>query len=76
MVDMSVAFYVVDIEILRKKCQILNIESETLKWLESYLSQRQQSVNISGHFSIVATLEARVQKESILGPLLYTITDI
>ena len=44
-----------------------------MKWLESYLSQRKQSVYISGHFSSIVTLEAGVPQGSILGPLLNTI---
>ena len=73
MIDMSAAFDVVDIEILLKKCEVLNIQSESLQWLQSYLSQRKQSVYMSGHFSSVVTLEAGVPQGSILGPLLYTI---
>ena len=73
MIDMSAAFDVVDIEILLEKCHILNMKSASLKWLQSYLSQRQQSVYISGHSLTLATLEAGVPQGSILGPLLYTI---
>ena len=73
MIDMSAAFDVVDIPILLKKCEILNFNSETLKWLKSYLTQRQQKVYIGGHFSSTISLEAGVPQGSILGPLLYTI---
>ena len=72
MVDMSAAFDVVDIEILLEKCEILNLQRESLKWLRSYLNHRQQSVYIGGHFSSIVTLEAGVPQGSILGPLLYT----
>ena len=73
MIDMSAAFDVVDIPILLKKCEILNFNPETLKWLESYLTQRQQKVYIGGHFSSTISLEAGVPQGSILGPLLNTI---
>ena len=49
------------------------MESESLKWLESYISQCQLSVDITGHISIVAILEAGVLQGIILGHLLYTI---
>ena len=73
MIDMSAAFDVVDIPILLQKCKILNFSTEALKWLESYLTQRQQKVYIGGHFSSTISLEAGVPQGSILGPLLYTI---
>ena len=73
MIDMSAAFDVVDIPILLQKCKILNFSTEALKWLESYLTQRQQKVYIGGHFSSTISLEAGVPQGSIVGPLLYTI---
>ena len=73
MLDMSAAFDVVDIPILLKKCEILNFSKESLVWLKSYLTQRQQKVYIGGHFSSTVSLEAGVPQGSILGPLLYTI---
>ena len=73
MIDMSAAFDVVDLDLLLKKCEILNFNNETVRWLKSYLTQRQQTVYIGGHLSSIVTLEAGVPQGSILGPLLYTL---
>ena len=73
MVDMSAAFDVVDTSILLEKCRILNFNSDTLKWLKSYLCDRKQSVYLGGHLSTELSLEAGVPQGSILGPILYTI---
>ena len=73
LIDMSAAFDVVDVSLLLKKCAILNFAQETVQWLKSYLTERQQSVYIGGHLSSKITLEAGVPQGSILGPLLYTV---
>ena len=73
MIDMSAAFDVVDIKLLLEKCKLLNFENNTLKWLSSYLTGRQQAVYIGGFLSPMLSLEAGVPQGSILGPLLYTV---
>ena len=73
MVDMSAAFDVVDTSILLEKCKILNFQSDSLKWLKSYLCNRKQAVYLGGHLSTALSLEAGVPQGSILGPVLYTI---
>ena len=72
-IDMSPAFDVVDTAIILDKCKIMKLKPHTLKWLKSYLCNRNQSVFIEGHLSRVLPLEAGVPQGSFLGPILYTI---
>jgi len=44
-----------------------------VRWFSSYLSDRQQIVDISGTFSSTATVTCGVPQGSIIGPLLFLI---
>ena len=73
LIDMSAAFDVVDINILLRKCKLLNFGNDAERWLRSYLTQRSQCTHISGSTSRVLSLEAGVPQGSVLGPSLYSI---
>ena len=47
------------------------IRRHTLKWFESYLSERKQCVHIGNDNSDIGTLTCGVPQGSILGPLLF-----
>ena len=71
--DLSAAFDVVDKEILLKKVRLYGFRENAIKWLNSYLSDRQQQVYIDGSLSEPLAVNLGVPQGSILGPLLYTI---
>ena len=69
---MSAAFDTVDHDILLKRLEITyGITGTALKWFESYLAGRQQSVNLSGQCSKQTKLRFGVPQGSVLGPLLF-----
>lgn len=61
------------IRILMSKLASFNFCSDTLKWIESYLSNRSQSVQVQNHQSAALRLSTGVPLGSILGPLLFTL---
>lgn len=78
--DMSKAFDFVKHDILLKKCEIYGIRGKALNWLQSYLSGRQQCVEILGvnkdnevvkYKSNYMDNRFGVPQGSILGPLLF-----
>ena len=71
MLDMSAAFNVVDHHILLLKLESYGFEDCALSWINSYLSNRSQSVHIEGHLSDPFPVECGVPQGIILGPLLY-----
>ena len=73
MLDLSAAFDVVDHNILLKKLAIYGLDSSSIKWVNSYLQNRQQVVLVDGCLSEPLHLDAGVPQGSIIGPLLYII---
>ena len=69
--DLKKAFDVVSHNILLKKLEKLGIKGLTLKWFESYLSNRKQCVEIGGVSSSSRNLDISVLQGSILGPILF-----
>ena len=57
--------------ILLNKLSILGIHSFALKWIESYLIEREQYVIISNHKSKTFSVTSGVPQGSHLGPLLF-----
>ena len=74
LLDLSAAFDTIDHTTLLYQLQHrLGITGSALRWFESYLSGRTQSVAVEGVCSKPSTLRYGVPQGSVLGPLLYTI---
>jgi hypothetical protein len=71
--DLRKAFDVCDHNILLAKLIKYGINGSTLDWFKSYLSNRNQVVDISGHFSKPQQLDISTIQGSLLGPVLFLI---
>ena len=72
-IDLSKAFDTLDHGILLSKLQYYGINGTALKLLTSYLSNRQQFVQIEDNKSHTIKIAMGVPQGSILGPLLFII---
>ncbi|MCU7801520.1 MAG: reverse transcriptase family protein [gamma proteobacterium symbiont of Lucinoma myriamae] len=73
LLDLQKAFDTVDHSILLMKLEALGLSQDIVRWFRSYLSDRQQLVDVSGMFSSSAEIRCGVPQGSILGPLLFLI---
>ena len=73
MIDLSAAFDMVDHGLLLQKLSLFGLNHRALKWVESYLTSRYQSVSVDGCLSPPLPVECGVPQGSILGPLFYTL---
>ena len=73
MLDMSAAFDVVSHCLLLQKMALYGFNNNAVKWIESYLQDREQCVYIDGCLSKCLKVETGVPQGSILGPLCYII---
>ena len=69
--DFAKAFNTVNHRILLDKLPYNGIRDTIHDWFKSYLSNRQQCVQINGHLSDFAIVKHGVPQGSILGPLLF-----
>ena len=72
-VDLKKAFDTVNHNILIDKLKFYGIHGTPLEWLTSYLSNRQQYVQIGTHISTRSYIKCGVPQGSVLGPLLFLI---
>ena len=73
LLDLSAAFDTLDHNILLKKLRLsFGISGVVLRWLESYLTERNQTVLAGGRASQPTVLKYGVPQGSVLGPVLFT----
>ena len=67
------AFDTINLDILLKKLSIIGFSDHTVKWFQSYLSNRKFTVNLENSFSEVSSMSCGAAQGSILGHLLFLI---
>ena len=72
-IDLKKAFDTIDHEIILRKLTCYGFDTHTLKWFESYFSNRYQKCNVNGHLSNPLPVTCGVPQDSIIGCLLFLI---
>ena len=73
MTDLSSAYKMVPVSVLREKLGIFGLDMQALQWMESFLVGRRQSTCIDGKLSQPKTLDQGSPQGSNLAPLLYVL---
>jgi hypothetical protein len=71
--DLQKAFDTVDHKILLGKLSAIGLNENSVKWFESYLTDRSQVVDMDGTHSSMEKITCGVPQGSILGPLLFLV---
>lgn len=71
--DLQKAFDTVNHEIMLGKLKAIGLSNNSVKWFDSYLTNRTQVVDIDGIYSTTKEIKCGVPQGSILGPLLFLI---
>ena len=72
-IDYSKAFDTIDHNILLRKLEIYGLDTKSIDFMKSYLTNRHQLINIKNEFSNYTKLRCGIPQGSILGPLLFII---
>ena len=73
LIDLQKPFDTVNHDILFKKLRMFGFSDHTIKWFQSYLSNRKFMVNLENSFSEVSSISCGMPQGSVLGPLLFLI---
>ena len=71
MLDLSAAFDMVDHDLLLEKLKLHGLDDKAVQWIQSYLTDRFQTVCVDGCLSSFLRVHHGVPQGSVLGPLLY-----
>jgi hypothetical protein len=71
--DFAKAFDKVSHQRLWTKLRAKGVEAKTVKWIESWLSNRTQNVNIQGERSESCDVDSGVPQGTVLGPILFKV---
>ena len=72
-IDLKKAFDTIDHAILLQKLQIYGVDQNSIKFFESYLSNRSQRCCVNDELSEAVPITCGVPQSSNLGPLLFLI---
>jgi len=71
--DLTAAFDCIDATLLEAKFRIHGVSWSAIKWLHSYLTDRQQTVDINNQSSKVTAVGTGSPQGSVISPLLFSI---